>query len=100
MRELELRQKGATNGNWKFFYAGAIGFLMVVVLAFFITQYVVKDDGVYRGQEYPVGETRAPMDTQSAPPQAPGASQGERGADGAFRFAVPAHGQEPTVYFT
>jgi hypothetical protein len=103
MREAELRQKGITDQNWKYFMAGAIGFLIVVLLAFFITQYIVKDEGFYRGQEYPVGQTSAPMDTnpQAFPHQEPGTSQGETGSDGAYFFFSPRKIEaEHPVYFS
>ena len=59
MREAELRRNEAMAGNWRIFYVGILGAVLVMAIMYFLMQYVVKDHGYYRNQSYPVNNGTA-----------------------------------------
>jgi hypothetical protein len=95
MREAELKRREAVSGNGPIFFIGALGVLLVVAMIYYITQYVVKDDGYYQNKEYPVNRS-LPADDQSNDGQSSATSH----QGGSLLITPPRLGFRPTVYFS
>jgi len=100
MRVAELRQERVADQNGRLFGYGALGFLIIALVLYFLTQYVVKPHSYYRDLQRPVSEVQTSDGPPPiASPDAPEMTQGQLGAGGLYDFSVPAD-YDSTIYFT